>query len=467
MRMALRLRSSLSFLVFCLSLTCCGDGGNAGGGGGNNTGISSVTFISISCTPLDVQTTRKSRCTSNVQGTGAFSTLVSWSVTSGLGSIDSSGLFTASSQPGVVSISAVSTQDATKSATRTIIVSPHVTVDQPDDAQGNQVHVLYVLPSDGTDRFGTLASGIATSVASWESWLSGQTSGSQLRLDTVRGTLDLTFIRLHRTDAEMGSYGIFLRDQIEYELLANGFSDPSKIYLAIYDGGGPGIPTCGGGALPPSLPGSVAALYLDGTPQGAPACNTNSFTNSINARGYLEFSSLHEIVHTLGFVPSCAPHQTLSGHVSDSNTDLMYSGSQPWMPLVLDFNRDDYYKSNVPGCLDLSNSSFLKPTPVVAAPPPGWPYSNLEPSSCSTESTLRSTGDVATNVEFVNGTESPIKVYWLDSDGTRQLFTNLNPFEGHIQDAFVGDNWVMADSSGQCLETYSATKTLGRAILMK
>jgi hypothetical protein len=127
----------------------------------------------------------------------------------------------------------------------------------------------------------------------------------------------------------------------------------------------------------------------------------------------------------------------------------------------------NYYKSNVPGCLDLSNSSFLKPTPVVAAAPPGWPYSNLEPSSCSTESTLRSTGDVATNVEFVNGTEAPIKVYWLDSDGTRQLFTNLNPFEGHIQDAFVGDYWVMADSSGQCLEIYSATKTIGRAILMK
>ena len=469
MRIALRLRSclwSLSCLVFCLGLTYCGDGGDAGGGG-RNAGISSVTFISISCTPLDVQTTHKSRCTSNVEGIGTFSTSVSWSVTSGLGSIDASGLFTASSQPGVASISAVSTQDATKSATRTIIVSPHVTVDQPDDSQGSQVHVLYVLPSDGTDRLRTLARSIGISVASWESWFSGQTSGSQLRLDTARGKLDLTFIRLHRTDAEMESYGILLRNQIEYELLANGFSDPSKIYLAIYDGGGSSIPRCGGGALPPSLPGSVAALYLNGTPQGAPACNTNSFTNSINAPGYLDFSSLHEIVHTLGFVPSCAPHETLSGHVSDSNTDLMYSGSQPWAPSVLDFNRDDYYKANVPGCLDLSNSSFLKPTPAVPAPPPGWPYSNLEESSCSTESTLRSTGNVATNVEFVNGTESPVNVYWLDSDGNRQLFKNLNPFEGYIQDAFVGDYWVMANSSGQCLEIYSPTKTLGRAILMK
>lgn len=72
--------------------------------------------------------------------------------------------------------------------------------------------------------------------------------------------LNLTFVRLHRTDAEIGSYGIFVRDQIEYGLLANGFSDPRKIYLAIYDGGGPSIPTCGGGAFPPSLHRSVAAL---------------------------------------------------------------------------------------------------------------------------------------------------------------------------------------------------------------
>ena len=468
-------------LALCLVVVGCGGvgddagGGNGGGGnssgGGSGSGVGgsspSITSVSISCNPLDVEAIHASVCAANVEGTGTFSPSVSWSVTSGQGSVDASGIFTAPSLPGVSTISAVSMQDATKSATRTVIVSPHVTVDQTDDAQGNQVHVLYVVPSDGTDRFGTLANGIATSVASWEQWFSGQTSGSQLRLDTAQGILDMTFIRLHRTDAQMESYGIFVRDQIEYELLANGFSDQSKIYLAIYDGGGTNIPECGGGTLPPTLPGSVGALYLNGTPQGAPPCNTNSFTNSVNAPGYLEFSSVHEIVHMLGFVPTCAPHQTLSGHVSDSNTDLMYAGPQPWIPSVLDFNRDDYYKATVSGCLDLGNSSFLNPTPAVAAPPPGWPYSNLEPSSCSAESTLRSAGNVGTNVEFVNGTESPVNVYWLDSNGSRQFFKTLNPFEGYIQSGFVGDYWVMAASSGQCLEIYSAIPSLGRAILSR
>jgi VHL beta domain len=145
----------------------------------------------------------------------------------------------------------------------------------------------------------------------------------------------------------------------------------------------------------------------------------------------------------------------------------MYAGSQPWIPSVLDFNHDDYYKANVSGCLDLSNSSFLTPAPAAAAPPPGWPYSNLDASSCSTESTLRSSGNVATNIEFVNGTESPVTVYWLDANGTRQLFKNLNPFEGYIQAAFVGDHWLMANSTGQCLEIYSATQNLGHAILTR
>jgi hypothetical protein len=433
----------------------------------NSPPAGTVSLVTISCSPLDVQVSQTSQCSANVQGTGAFNSSVTWSVVSGGGSIDPTGIFTTSSQSGVATIRAISTQDATQSAEITVVISPHVTVDQPDDVAGNQIHVVYVIPSDGSDRFGTLASGIDTSVAAWENWFSGQTSGGQLRLDVSKGALDLTFLQLHRTNAQMQSYGINLRDQIEYEMLANGFEDTSKIYLVIYDGGGPAIAECGGAALPPALPGTVGALYLDGMPPAAPACNTNSFTSSVNAPGYLEFSSIHEIVHTLGFVPTCAPHETLNGHVSDSNTDLMYAGPLPWMPSVLDFNHDDYYKANIAGCLDLSNSSFLDPAPVGAAPPPGWPYSNLMPLACSTENTLQSTGNVATNVEFVNGTQSVANVYWLDGSGNRQLYKSLNPFEGYIQSTFVGNFWVMTNTSNQCLEIYSTTPNLGRAILTK
>ena len=32
---------------------------------------------------------------------------------------------------------------------------------------------------------------------------------------------------------------------------------------------------------------------------------------------------IHEIFHTIGIVPTYAPHHTLAGHVSDSSNDLM------------------------------------------------------------------------------------------------------------------------------------------------
>jgi hypothetical protein len=62
----------------------------------------------------------------------------------------------------------------------------------------------------------------------------------------------------------------------------------------------------------------------------------------------------------------------MSGHVSDSPTDLMYAGDQPWQPSVLDFGKDDYFQHKNAGCLDLAKSAFLDPLPAGAEPPPGW-----------------------------------------------------------------------------------------------
>jgi hypothetical protein len=68
---------------------------------------------------------------------------------------------------------------------------------------------------------------------------------------------------------------------------------------------------------------------------------------------------LHELLHTIGFVPTCAPHFTRAGHVSDSNHDLMYAGDQPWYPSVLDYGHDDYFDAHIPGCPDVSDSPLL------------------------------------------------------------------------------------------------------------
>ena len=264
-----------------------------------------------------------------------------------------------------ITLTATDSKGASGMATITITVdSPsgqRAFVDRTDQVSGSQIHIMYVLPSDGIDRSLDLDGTLLNTVGSFQNWLAGQTGGRNLRVDTFDGQLDITFVRLNRSDAAMTSYGAFVRDSIDKDLALAGFNNPNKIYTVYYDGGS--TFSCGGGAWPPALPGQVAALYLQGAPPGAPSCNTNAFASSSTAApGYLEFAMLHEVMHTMGFIDVNAPNHTLSGHVSDSPTDLMYAGTLPWAPSVLDFGGDDYFGGSLPaGVLDLAASPYLLP----------------------------------------------------------------------------------------------------------
>lgn len=252
-------------------------------------------------------------------------------------------------------------QESTSTAKgATLETLPRSTADRPDDFPGPQVHVFYVVPSDGADLALDTNGVIAASVASWQAWLRGQTGGRGIRVDTYQGQLDITFFRLATTDAAVAARGPFVREQIEQELRAAGFNTPGRIYAVYYDGGS--THSCGGAGPEPTTGGSVTAMYLKGTPPGAPPCSTN--TLGVSPPGYFEFGMLHEIVHTMGFVPPCAPHVTLRDHVSDSTFDLMWAGNAPWgvdQPgrMQLDVNRDDYYLAKIPGCRDMSESRYL------------------------------------------------------------------------------------------------------------
>lgn len=255
------------------------------------------------------------------------------------------------------------------------IVGTRATADRPDDQlRAKQIHVVYVVPREGTDRQFDTNGSIATSVAAFQNWLKVQTGTKRLRMDTYQGVLDITFVQLSRSDAElqteataMGS-PLYLRDILEREIKNLGFTSSNKIYALYYEGGST-TPACGGAFWPPVLPGSVVAQYLLGTPPGAPACSTNTFTTSDTSLGYWEVSMIHEILHGLGAVSTCALHHTLSGHVSDSAQDLMYAGTSPWLPsgynnAILDTGRDDYYglpkKKACPSQVDVAKSAFLE-----------------------------------------------------------------------------------------------------------
>ena len=246
------------------------------------------------------------------------------------------------------------------------------TEDAADDLGGKQVHLVYAIPWDGDDRELDLDGTIAESVGVAQTWLAGQTGGRSFRVDTVNGEPDITFFQLARTDEELADEGPFVRDAIEEELVAAGFVHPDKIYVVHYDG--TSTFACGGAAWPPTLAGTVAALYLHGLPDGPAPCDGNPFASSGGQPGYWEYSWLHEIVHTLGFVAQCAPNHTLGGHVSEPNNDLMWAGTTGFWDLngvVLDEGNDDYFGHDGGGCLDLAESPFLADVVQEVVPPGG------------------------------------------------------------------------------------------------
>lgn len=246
-------------------------------------------------------------------------------------------------------------------------------VDRPDDAEGaHQIHVVYSLASDGTDRQLDTNGKIARTVAAADRWLKQQTGGPRLRWDSYEGSLEVSFVRLRQTAAELRSAGLRIRDRIEEEFRARNLVRTNKVYLVFYDGGA-GTSACGGAAWPPDLVGQVVGQYLQGTPSGAPPCASNPLGEGLDTRGYWEMGSLHEVLHALGLAPRCGRNHTLNGHVSDDPTDLMYAGPERWRPSVLDVGRNDYFGHGQPDCPDLARSVFLDPLPPSAARPPRWP----------------------------------------------------------------------------------------------
>jgi hypothetical protein len=244
---------------------------------------------------------------------------------------------------------------------------PRATADRPDEVAGPQVHVVYAVPADGADRALDTSGALAASVDAWTRWLAGETGGPRLRLDTSGGELDVTFVRLQRSDAEIAAQGAYVRDELERLLVGAGLVQDTKLYAVYYDG--TSTYACGGGAWPPALIGRVAAMYLHGLPAGPVPCDATPLAGPGEPPGYLDIAMLHELVHTLGFVATCAPHHTLNGHVSDSPNDLMWSGDAPWqLPPRLDIGRDDYYGHGRADCPDLARSPFM--TSVLPPPPP-------------------------------------------------------------------------------------------------
>jgi hypothetical protein len=110
----------LYVLIVCAILlieTACG----SGAGSKQPSPISSsISSVSVVCMPSEVATNATSQCNAVVQGTGAYSSAVTWSASEG--TVDGSGLVTASASPVTVTVTAASVQDTSRSGVATVTV---------------------------------------------------------------------------------------------------------------------------------------------------------------------------------------------------------------------------------------------------------------------------------------------------------------------------------------------------------
>ena len=69
----------------------------------------------------------------------------------------------------------------------------------------------------------------------------------------------------------------------------------------------------------------------------------------------------------------------------------------------------------------------------------------LRPRSCRVESELRSlNSNVSTYIQVINRSSSSVKVYWIDFNGKRQHYFDLDPLQSRDQQTYVTHPWLIA-----------------------
>ena len=214
------------------------------------------------------------------------------------------------------------------------ILTERALVDRPDETSGWQLHGVYMIPRDGVDQSLDVNGWIADAVAAGMDLIHERT-GRHLRLDTYNGELDVTFVRHEASEAEFRRFGRVPNFDIG--------SRENKVYVVFFHqqdeesaftGEGEAWLWADLGGL--DAPGQQAVIVLGGYIYWSP---------DEHGRGVA-----HEVFHILGAVQPCAPHHDGTGHVHDSEDDLLTLGYE------VDVGRDDYYGHDIPGCWDTEDS---------------------------------------------------------------------------------------------------------------
>mgnify|MGYP003335045749 CR=1 FL=1 len=264
-------------------------------------------------------------------------------------------------------------------------VTGRVTTDRPDDSMAPQVKAYYVLAADSVDDRLDVGGQISKQITSANEWLFAN-GGKRLRWDTFKGEIDVQFIRLKQTEAELwmdpenpSKKCRFKQcpslDTIISAMQSQGISTRSKITAVFYGGQRSfsshfDVPACAWGGN-----GKVGhvALYLvadlDMMTGNIRCGDMNTFAKAPNSQNSVGIAMIHEIFHALGIVAfSGPPNSDGNGHIKNDVSDLM-GGSQG--TVRLDPGNDDYWRHGK-SFADGYRSAFMEPAEPGAVLPENW-----------------------------------------------------------------------------------------------
>ncbi len=101
---------------------------------------SSITSVSVTCSPSTIDVSTSAQCSDTVSGTGSYSSSVTWSASTG--TVDKNGLFTAPASATTATVTATSAQDTTKSGQASLTVQAKST---PPPSTPRSNHVVLVM----------------------------------------------------------------------------------------------------------------------------------------------------------------------------------------------------------------------------------------------------------------------------------------------------------------------------------
>jgi hypothetical protein len=217
-----------------------------------------------------------------------------------------------------------------------------------DGVTGKRVEVLYLRPSDKTDRFATVKDALGQYVVRADRQLNAsaaETGGSRhWRFVTEADPAGIAPCVLKITKVDVGSADDDSFDATVTKLRSLGYNRADRKYLIF----GESDVYCG-----------IGSIYSDSQP-GQANINNGSYAQYARAdAGCWNYAEAHELMHNLGGVQTGAPNATPNFHCTDEADEMCYDddGSGPVVMRTVcsgrdgslfDCNHDDYFLAGTP-----------------------------------------------------------------------------------------------------------------------